>query len=135
MNENTNTGSLDNEKANQVIRNTRIEFRVTDDEKAKIEANSGNLSTASFLRDLGLRKRIKMHYVTLSPEQKACDRNLKAMGNNLNQMIRHIGTVYKQGVIDAELYVDLMSKFQTFAESHDHAVNLLASYKNVSEAT
>ena len=135
MNENTNTGSLDNEKANQVIRNTRIEFRVTDAEKAKIEANSGNLSTACFLRDLGMRKRIKMHYLTLSPEQKACDKNLKAMGNNLNQMIRHIGTVYKQGVIDADIYIDLMSKFQTFSDSHDQAVKLLASHQNVPEAS
>jgi hypothetical protein len=135
MNENTNTGSLDNEKANQVIRNTRIELRVTDEEKAKIEANSGNLSTACFLRDLGLRKRIKMHYLTLSPEQKACDKNLKGMGNNLNQIITHFHTVYKQGVIDAELYINFMAKFQTFSESHDHAVNLLASHQNVPEAT
>ena len=135
MKKEINTGELENEKANQVIRNTRIELRVTDEEKAKIEANSGNHTTAGFLRDLGLRKRIKLHYITLSPEQKACDRNLKAMGNNLNQMITHFHTVYKQGVIDEDLYIEFMAKFQTFSESHDHAVNLLASHQNVPEAT
>ena len=118
--------SVDLDKEHTNHRTSRIYIRVTSEEKTKIEANAGNINTSTFLRDLGLRKKIKKLYIDLSPEQKSCDRNLKGMGNNINQLVTEIHTANKKGVIDADLYIQLLTSLQSVDDSMLEIVNAVS---------
>ena len=126
LDENQSTGDKPSESNK---RNARIYIRVTDDEKAKIKFNAGNLHVTTFLRALGLRKQIKKHYIELSPKQQICDRNLKAIGNNLNQLVSSIHFAHKRETIDSTNFIMLLRELQKMNDSIETIENELASYR------
>lgn len=124
--ENTNSNDAVN---NANIRNSRIYIRVNEEEKKKINKNAGKHKTATYLRNLGLRKKVKTVFVDLSPEQKECDKNLKGIGNNLNQLVTIIHTANKRGDIDSKYYISLLTELQRLNDGVEEIADYLASHR------
>lgn len=110
-------------------RNKRIYIRVTDEEKAHINSNAGNQPASTYLRNLGLRNKVRKHYIELSPVQTECDRNFRGVGNNLNQLVTHVHSANKRGDVDATLYIQLLTELQRLSDSTEAIENELASYR------
>ena len=72
-----------------------MRFRVNKEEHQVIKDNAGKQLVAPFVRDLALGKKTKRR---APPVNKDLMRELAKVGNNLNQIARHINTSKKSGI-------------------------------------
>lgn len=72
-----------------------MRFRVNPEEHQVIKDNAGKQLVAPFVRDLALGKKAKRR---APPVNKGLIRELSKIGNNLNQIARHIKTSKKSGM-------------------------------------
>jgi hypothetical protein len=83
----------DNDKKNN--RTIIMRFRVNPEEHLIIKDNAGKQQVGPFVRDLALGKKSKRR---TPPVNKELVREISRVGNNLNQIARHINTSKKSGL-------------------------------------
>lgn len=101
----TSKSSKDSDKKSKVIRDKKIQIRLTEDEKKQIIENANGLEISTFLRTLGLNQEAK------APEQKAkrvihsadpeLVREVARIGININQITKHLNITEK---VDREIF-------------------------------
>lgn len=80
----------------KVVRDKHIQIRLTADEVAQIKSRAGDLGSSTFLRRLGLGQKIepskpKPMTIIHSVEPELI-RNVAWIGNNINQIAKHLNS-------------------------------------------
>lgn len=101
----TSESSKDSDKKSKVIRDKKIQIRLTEDEKNQILENASGLEISTFLRTLGLNQEAK------APEPKAkrvihsadpeLVREVARIGININQIAKHLNITER---VDREIF-------------------------------
>lgn len=101
----TSESSKDSDKKSKVIRDKKIQIRLTQDEKNQILENANGLEISTFLRTLGLNQEAK------APEPKSkrvihsadpeLVREVARIGININQITKHLNITEK---VDREIF-------------------------------
>ncbi|WP_175507919.1 MobC family plasmid mobilization relaxosome protein [Halomonas korlensis] len=102
----------DNDKNN--YRTIIMRFRVNPEERQVIKYNAGKQQVGPFVRDLALGKKSKRR---APPVNKELVREISKVGNNLNQIARHINTSKKSG-LDVSA-IELLSEIREIRSSLD----------------
>lgn len=105
--------------ANALVRNKRIEIRVSPRECALIDSyarTSGYNSRAQYLRESGLRDRSQVNDIPMRKALQAAQYEINRLGNNVNQIAKHLNA---GNAIDEETRLVLL-QIQEFAAQLVH---------------
>lgn len=110
---------MSQDKPPKAIRDKHIQIRLTADEVAQIKNRAGDLGSSTFLRQLGLGQKIEQPKSKPTTIIHSADpdlvRNVAWIGNNINQIAKHLNSGNKldndvlmavvelQATLDAEL--------------------------------
>lgn len=98
-----------NIKSNRNVRDKKIQIRLSNDEKEKINKNAGGLEVSTFLRELGLNKKAQAPAPPAKNIIHSVDpifvREVARIGNNINQIAKHLNLTKE---LDREAFTHIL---------------------------
>lgn len=97
------------------MKNTRIHFRLTENQKQKIEekASNANMTISNFVRESVLKKEVKDYSNLLK-----ISREINYIGNNINQAARIMNTYHSPDGSDYNYIIEEFDKLKKFVDEY-----------------
>jgi len=92
---------------------TRVEIRLTPEEKKKIQeyAKEDHLTVSNYIKNTAMRKIFLANRVEYTSELRGLNFQIAKVGNNVNQIAKHLNTVKETYPGDFSAFQDVMARY------------------------